>query len=239
MSGSFIGQLEAGTRRLQREYARLLDEALGTEDFFQRNCAAAAKSKYPEHFAEAAEAEARATAIREYASMLIPGLLQTPAYARAVCRAYQPTAPDEEIEKRVAARVERSHILDDPTKPLLWAVIDESALRRVTGGAQVMAEALRHIIDLARRSRAIVQVLPFDAGAHPAMQGCVKLMDFDDAPPLAYLEGVGTGRLDDDPATVAEYRFYYDFLAASALSPEKSLALLEAMAQDYTHEEHS
>lgn len=238
MSGSFIGQLEAGTRRLQREYARLLDEALGTEDFFQRNCAAA-KSKYPEHFAKAAEAEARATAIRESASMLIPGLLQTPAYARAVCRAYQPTAPDEEIEKRVVARMERTRILDDPTKPLLWAVIDESALRRVTGGPDVMAEALRHITDLARRSRSIVQVLPFDAGAHPAMQGCVKLMDFADAPPLAYLEGVGTGRLDDDPATVAEYRFYYEFLAASALSPEKSLALLEAMTQDYDHEEHA
>ncbi|MEU0164888.1 helix-turn-helix transcriptional regulator [Streptomyces iakyrus] len=239
VSGSFIGQLEAGTRRLQREYARLLDEVLGTEDFFQRNCAAAAKSKYPEHFAEAAEAEARAVAIREFASMLIPGLLQTPAYARAVCRAYQPTAPDEEIEKRVAARMERTRILDDPTKPLLWAVIDESALRRVTGGAEVMAEALRHISGMARRSRSIVQVLPFDAGAHPAMQGCVKLMDFDDAPPLAYLEGVGTGRLDDDPATVAEYRFYYEFLAASALSPEKSLALLEAMTQDYDHEEHA
>ncbi|MFF7736107.1 Scr1 family TA system antitoxin-like transcriptional regulator [Streptomyces sp. NPDC007984] len=239
VSGSFIGQLEAGTRRLQAEYARLLDEELGTGDFFQRNCGAAAKSKYPDHFAEAAEAEGRAVAIREFASMLIPGLLQTPAYTRAVCRAYQPTAPDEEIEKRVAARMERTRILDDPTKPLLWAVIDESALRRVTGGAEVMAEALRHISGMARRSRSIVQVLPFDAGAHPAMQGCVKLMDFDDAPPLAYLEGVGTGRLDDDPATVAEYRFYYEFLAASALSPEKSLALLEAMTQDYDHEEHA
>ncbi|MER7481724.1 helix-turn-helix transcriptional regulator [Streptomyces sp. NPDC126510] len=238
VSGSFIGQLEAGTRRLQAEYARLLDEELGTGDFFSRNCGAAAKSKYPEHFAEAAEAEARAKAIREFASMLIPGLLQTPAYARAVCRAYQPTAPDEEIERRVATRMERTHILDDPTTPLLWAVIDESALRRVTGGPDVMAEALRHITDLARRSRTIVQVLPFDAGAHPAMQGCVKLMDFADAPPLAYLEGVGTGRLDDDPATVAEYRFYYEFLAASALSPQKSLALLEAMTQDYDHEEH-
>lgn len=73
VSGSFIGQLESGTRRMQREYAGLLDDALGTEDFFRRNCAAAAKSKYPEHFAEAAEAEGSATAIKEYASMLIPG----------------------------------------------------------------------------------------------------------------------------------------------------------------------
>ncbi|MFF9808956.1 Scr1 family TA system antitoxin-like transcriptional regulator [Streptomyces coeruleorubidus] len=238
VSGSFIGQLEAGTRRMQREYARLLDEVLGTQDFFQRNCGAAAKSKYPEHFAEAAEAEEQATAIREYAPLLIPGLLQSPAYARAVCRAYQPTAPEETIEKLVAARVERARILDDPTEPLLWAVVDEAALRRVTGGPQVMAEGLRHIVGLARRGRVMVQVLPFDAGAHAAMQGAIKLMDFEDAPPLVYFEGVGTGRLEDDPAIVKHQRFTYELLTACALSPEKSLALIEAMAQDYAHEEH-
>ncbi|KOG33979.1 helix-turn-helix domain-containing protein [Streptomyces resistomycificus] len=238
VSGSFIGQLEAGTRRMVPEYARLLDEALGTEDFFQRNCGAAAKSKYPEHFAEAAETERNATAIREYASMLIPGLLQTPAYARSVCRAYQPTALEEAIEELVVARMERARILDDPTRPMLWAVIDEAAVRRVTGDRAVMAEVLRHIAGLTRRNRAIVQVLPFDAGAHPAMQGCVKLMDFGDAPPVVYLEGVGTGRLEDDPATVARYRLYYELLTASALSPEKSLVLIETMAQDYAHEEH-
>ncbi|MEW2396925.1 helix-turn-helix transcriptional regulator [Streptomyces sp. NPDC046862] len=238
VSGSFIGQLEAGTRRMQREYARLLDEALGTEDFFQRNCGAAAKSKHPEHFAEAVEAEAQATAIREYAPLLIPGLLQTPAYARAVFRAYRPTAPEDKIDELVAARMERACILDGPTEPLLWAVIDEAALRRVTGGPGVMAEALRHIAALARRNRVIVQVLPFDAGAHASMEGAIKLMDFEDAPPLVYFEAVGTGRLEDDPATVRHNRFNYELLMASALPPKNSLARLEAMAQDYEHEEH-
>lgn len=238
VSGTFVGQLEAGTRRLRRDMARLIDEVLGTNGFFERNCAAATKSRYPEHFAEAAEAEARATAIREYTSMLIPGLLQSPAYARAVCRAYQPTAPEGEIDKLVADRMDRARILDDPTKPMLWTVIDEAALRRVTGSREVMAEALRHIAELARQNRVMVQVLPFDAGAHPGMQGCVKLMDFDDAPPQVYLEGIATGRLDDDPTTVAQYRLYYELLTASALSPQKSLALVEAMAQDYVHVEH-
>ncbi|MEV0905627.1 helix-turn-helix domain-containing protein [Streptomyces hokutonensis] len=237
VSGSFIGQLEAGTRRMLPEYARMLDVELGTGDFFTRNCGAAAKSKYPEHFAEAAEAEASAVEIREYAPLLIPGLLQTPAYARAVCRAYQPTAPEEAIEDLVMARIERTHILDDPTEPLLWAVVDEAALRRVTGGRAVMAEALGHVADLVRRSRVIVQVMPFEAGAHPAMEGSIKLMDFDDAPPLVYFEGVGTGRLEDDPTTVRQHRRNYEFLAACALSPQNSLALIEAMAQDYAHEE--
>lgn len=235
VSGSFIGQLEAGTRRMQREYAALLDDALGTEDFFRRNCAASAKSKYPEHFAEAAEAEGSATAIKEYASMLIPGLLQTPSYARAVCRAYQPTATDEVIDELVTARMQRARMLADPTEPMLWAVIDESALRRATGGREVMAGALRHIAALMRENRVIVQVLPFDAGAHPAMQGCVKLMDFAGAPPLVYLEGVGTGRVDDDPATVGRYRFYYELLMISALSPTKSLSMIEELAQNYAH----
>ncbi|WP_217146408.1 helix-turn-helix transcriptional regulator [Streptomyces sp. AC627_RSS907] len=238
VSGSFIGQLESGTRRMQPEYARLLDEALGTEDFFQRNCAASAKSKYPEHFAEAAEAEATAKEIREYAPLLIPGLLQTPAYTRAVCRAYQPTAPDAVIEALVAARMDRTRLLDDPTGPLLWVVLDEAALRRVTGGREVMAEALGHIVGLVRQSRIIVQVLPFDAGAHAAMEGAIKLMDFEGAPSLAYFEGVGTGRLEDDPATVRYQRQTFDLLSACALSPQNSLALVETMAHDYSHEEN-
>ncbi|MDO0934105.1 helix-turn-helix transcriptional regulator [Streptomyces sp. DG2A-72] len=238
VSGSFIGQLEAGTRRMQPDHARLLDEVLGTGDFFQRNCGVSARSRYPEHFAEAAEAEAEATAIRQYAPLLIPGLLQTPGYARAVNRAYDPTAPEETIEEWVDGTMARTRLLDHPTKPLLWAVLDEGALRRVTGGPAVMAEALRHVAGLARRGRVIVQVLPFSAGAHKAMEGSLKLMDFEDAPPLVYFEGVGTGRLEDDPATVARLRFTFELLTASALSPEKSLAMIEALAQDYAHEEH-
>lgn len=189
VSGSFVGQLEAGTRRMQRDVARQLDEVLGTDGFFQRNCAAAAKSKYLEDFAEAAEAEAQATAIRQYAPLLIPGLLQTPAYARAVNRAYAPTAPEETIDEWVDGRLERIRLLDHPTKPVLWAVLDEAALRRETGGRAVMAEALRHITDLAHRNRVIVQVLPLSAGAHAAMDGALKLMEFEQAPPLVYFEG--------------------------------------------------
>ena len=101
-----------------------------------------------------------------------------------------------------------------------------------------MAEALCHVADLARRRRVIIQVLPFTAGAHPAIQGALKLMEFEDAPPMVYYEGPGTGRLDDDPATLAQQRFRFELLVASALPQQKSLALIEALAQDYAHEEH-
>ncbi|MGW0549759.1 helix-turn-helix domain-containing protein [Streptomyces altiplanensis] len=239
VSGSFIGQLEAGTRRMMPEYAVKIDEVLGTGGFFERNCKASTKSKYPDHFAEAAEAEAIATAIKEYAPLLIPGLLQTEAYARAIFRAYQPTATEAVIDELVTARLERSHLLDDPAKPLLWTVLDEAVLRRKVGEPADMAEALRHVTAMVRRHRVIVQVLPFDAGAHAALNGFLKLMAFEDAPPLAYIQGLGTGQLQDDPATVARHELTYDLVRAMALSPKESLALIDSVAEDYAHEDQS
>ncbi|MFF3289327.1 helix-turn-helix domain-containing protein [Streptomyces sp. NPDC003023] len=237
VSGSYIGQMEAGTRRILPEHATRLDDVLGTDDFFTRNCEVSNKSRYPDHFAEAAEAEAAAETIKEYAPLLIPGLLQTEAYARAVFRAYQPTAPEPVIDELVEARLDRARLLTDPTTPLLWAVFDEAVLRRETGGPTVMAGALRHVADLARRHRIIVQVLPFTAGAHASMEGALRLMSFPDAPPLSYLEGSGAGQLEDDPGTVARHQLTYDLVRASALSPETSLALIESVAEDYAHED--
>ncbi|MGY4977661.1 helix-turn-helix domain-containing protein [Streptomyces sp. 900105755] len=238
VSGSFIGQLEAGTRRMLPDIARMLDEVLETEGFFSRNCKAAATTlKYQEHFEVAAEAEAQATTIRQYAPLLIPGLLQTPAYGRAVDRAWDPTTPEETIREWVDGRLARARLLEHPTKPVLWAVLEEASLRRVCGSRAIMSEALSHVAGLAYRGRVIVQVLPFDAGAHAAMQGALKLMEFADSPTLAYSEGVRHGRLEDDPATVAQLRFVFDLLVASALSQERSLALIKALAEDYAHEE--
>ncbi|WP_405536598.1 helix-turn-helix domain-containing protein [Streptomyces sp. NBC_00075] len=240
VSGSFIGQLEAGTRRMMHEYAVQFDRILDTKDFFERNCAALAKSKYPDHFAEAAEAEAIATAIRQYAQLLIPGLLQTKAYAEAVFRAYKPLAQDAEIDEDVTNRLDRARLLDNPTTPLLWSVLDEAVLRRVVGSPAVMAEALRHVAALIRRHRIIVQVLPFGAGAHAAMDGPLKIMEFEDAPPLSFVEAPDMGKLLDDPATVSRHTLLFNLLQATALSPQDSLALIESVAHDYEHgEEHA
>ncbi|MFE5720790.1 helix-turn-helix domain-containing protein [Streptomyces erythrochromogenes] len=239
VSGSFIGQLEAGTRRMHIEFARQIDDILDTNGFFARNCGAAAKSKYPDHFAAAAEAEALATVIREYAPLLIPGLLQTESYAREVFRAYQPTATEEAINELVANRLARAALLSDPTSPMLWCVLDEAVLRRSGDSKEVLAEALQHIARLIRSHRIIVQVLPFSAGLHAGMLGSLKLMSFDDAPPLAYVQGMGTGQLFDDPATVAQRTLTYDLLTASALSPRKSLALIESVAEDYEHDQYA
>ncbi|MEU9186895.1 helix-turn-helix transcriptional regulator [Streptomyces sp. NPDC048484] len=237
VSGSFIGQLEAGTRRLHLEYAVQIDEILNTNGFFERNCSALAKSKYPDHFEEAAEAEAVATEIRHYLPLLIPGLLQTPAYATALFRSYRPTVSDAKIEELTTIRMERARLLSDPTTPLLWVVLDEAALRRPVGGAAAMAESLHHVADLARRHRIIMQVLPFDAGAHAGMGGSLKLMAFADAPPLCFVEGLDMGKLLDDPAAIARHTLTFSLLQAAALPPQDSLALVESVAQDYEHED--
>ncbi|MFJ9595707.1 Scr1 family TA system antitoxin-like transcriptional regulator [Streptomyces virginiae] len=239
VSGSFIGQLEAGTRRMHIEFARQIDDILSTNGFFVRNCGAAAKSKYPDHFAAAAEAEALAKAIREYAPQLIPGLLQTEAYAREVFRAYQPTAPERVIDELVENRLARAALLNDPTTPLLWCVLDEAVLRRVGENKTVLAEALRHVATLIRSHRVIVQVLSFSAGAHAGLDGSLKLMTFEDAPPLVYVDGIGMGQLFDDPATVGRHTLTYDLLTASALSPRRSLALIESVAEEYERDHHA
>ncbi|MFF1559879.1 helix-turn-helix domain-containing protein [Streptomyces sp. NPDC058279] len=239
VSGSFIGQLEAGTRRMRSDIARQIDEVLQTGGFFARNCGAAAKSKYPNHFAEAAEAEAAAKTIREYAPLALPGMLQVEPYAREVFRAYQPTATEEVIDELVKNRLHRARLLADPTTPLLWCVLDEAALRRVVGSPRIMADALRHIAALIRTCRIIVQVLPFSAGAHSSMGGTLKLMTFEDAAPLAYVQGNAIGVLLDDPATVTRHSLTYDLLTASALSATQSLALIESMAEGYAHDEHA
>ncbi|THC40580.1 helix-turn-helix transcriptional regulator [Streptomyces sp. A1499] len=237
VSGSFIGQLEAGTRRMHTEYAEHFDSVLGTQGFFARNCEALAKSKYPDHFAEAAEAEAAATTIKHYLPLLIPGLLQTPAYSAELFRSYRPMATEDEINELVAARLDRGRLLEDPTTPVLWIVLDEAALRRPVGGPAVMAEALRHVADLARRHRIVLQVLPFSAGAHAGMGGSLKLMEFAEAPLLCFVEGLDTGRLIDDPATTARHSMTFSLLQALGLSPRDSLALVESVAHDYAHEE--
>ncbi|RII19582.1 hypothetical protein DSC45_06180 [Streptomyces sp. YIM 130001] len=236
VSGSFIGQLEAGTRRIQPDVAVRLDEILGTRGFFARNGKVSVRSQHPDHFAEAADAEARATEIRDYSGLLIPGLVQTEAYARAVFRAYRPTGPAAVIDGLVAARLDRAHLLTDPTTPLLDVVLDEAALRRKVGGAGAMMDALGHLVALIEAHRITAQVIPFGEGAHSAMGGSLKLMYFADDPAFVYFEGPGQGRLEDDPATVAAFERTYARLWSVASSPRHSLALIQSIAEDYRHE---
>ncbi|CAM5255884.1 hypothetical protein SHIRM173S_12846 [Streptomyces hirsutus] len=110
---------------------------------------------------QAAELETLATKICEFAPALIPGLLQTPAYARAVTLAMNPFAPEESVDEKVSGRIERGRLLKDATRPVSWAILHENVLRIPVGGPGVMAEQLENVAELARERSVLVQVLPY------------------------------------------------------------------------------
>ncbi|MEU4684208.1 helix-turn-helix domain-containing protein [Streptomyces xinghaiensis] len=234
-SRDYISRFESASRRPQPEVSRLLDEVLGSGEHLQRLCRLARLSKHPDYFADAADLEKHAATIGEYAPMLVPGLLQTEAYARALTRAAQLFAPEEAVEERVTGRMERKRLLDEPSAPELWVVIHEAALRIPVGGPGMMNEQLQDLRAVGHdHHRVVVQVLPFEAGAPAFLNGTVIQMTFADAPPVTYTESAYTGQLIDEPALVAQYQKAYDLIRAAALSPQASLALIESVAKDYT-----
>jgi transcriptional regulator with XRE-family HTH domain len=235
VGNSLIAKMESGERRIQPDMAEQLDRVLDAGGFFVRNLAAGRATPYPEHFAGVVELEADATDIREWEPLLVPGLLQTEAYALAVIRAYDPVLANELVQERLEARLVRARIFDSANSPLYWGIVDQAAIRCPVGGPAAMAEQLRHVAAMARRNRIIFQVVPFSAGAHPGMNGPLKLMAFENDTPMAYLSGISSGALIDDPAAVRRHELAYDLLAAAALSPEASLDLIEAAAEEYEH----
>ncbi len=235
LSPSMIAHIEAGRRKPRLDDAQRLDKELNTGGFFERFLDSLDVVEVADHFEAALEAEQTATAISEYAVSFVPGLLQTPAYARAVLRTLQPNPIPDEVDKNAVNRMRRAEILKNLSSPTVWIVLNENVLRTVVGGPETMAEQLRHILALARSGRILIQVIPHSAGAHACMSSMLKLMRFDDAPDLAYVEGLFTGNLMDDPAMVQKCKDAYDLARAAALPPDASLDLLATVAEEYSH----
>ncbi|MEV0323328.1 helix-turn-helix transcriptional regulator [Streptomyces sp. NPDC050658] len=236
MSRTHIAHIEAGRRRPDAEDARRLDQVLGTSGFFVRFLPTLDGRRVAEHFAEALEFEGQATKIRVYAPKLVPGLLQTKAYACEVLSSGHPPKSDEKRDKLLVTRLERARILEEFDTPVVWSMLDEAVLRRPIGGPAVMCEQLRHILRLGESRRIRVHVLPYEAGAHALLEGVVSLMWFEDLPPIAYVEGLKTGRVWELPSMVRECQEVYDHALGDALSHGKSLDLIRSVAEDYEHE---
>ncbi|WP_210574371.1 helix-turn-helix transcriptional regulator [Streptomyces sp. GESEQ-4] len=234
VSGAYIGQFEQAIRKPQLDIAQRIDEVLQTDGIFERAWRKLIDDKrYADYFAAVVELERTATKIAEFAPTVVPGLLQTAAYARAVTIAANPFVTDEYVEEKVTARLERQHILKDATRPEYWVILHEGVLRSPVGGPEAMAQQLEHIAGLMRERKVWVTVVPFAAGAHASMGGMLQLMEFDDAPPVAYTETAFSGTLLDDPAVVKRAQRAYDLLRGAALSPSATLALIESAAEDY------
>lgn len=161
-----------------------------------------------------------AGSIRWFELNLIPGLLQTEAYARAVIKDLAPVDDTpESIEQRLRLRLEVQAILGRPDAPTIHAIVDEAALRRQVGGRQIMLDQLAHLRELSRRPNITLQVLPFAVGTHDGMDGPFILLEFRDPTqaPLLYREGPGTDALHrDDPRRTDTYRARFESLAACA-----------------------
>lgn len=233
VSGAYIGQFEQAIRKPQLDIAQRIDEVLQTDGIFERLCRKLINDRrYAEYFAEVVELERQATELCDYEPTVVPGLLQTPAYAAALVVATHPFATEEFINDKVAARLERAEILKDATRPVYWAIVHETVLRVPVGGPSVTAEALEHMAAMAHDRKVLLQVFPFSAGP-PPNNGSLRLMEFEDAPPAAYTETSFSGSLLDAPAVVKRAQRAYDLLRGAALSPEASLALVRSAAEDF------
>jgi transcriptional regulator with XRE-family HTH domain len=188
-------------------------------------------------YADLISLEAEARSIRSYEQELVPGLLQIPEYARAVIRASRPTETTEEINRRVEIRMERQEVLtrSDPAPPRFSVVLSEGALRRPVGGYDVMRRQLEYLMRPRDRANVTVQVLPFDAGVHPAMVGPFTAMAFSDPEDLGVVNvenATGTLFLED-PEELRIYEEFWSTLQASALSPDDSQAFLRSTSFGY------
>ncbi|MFJ9415432.1 helix-turn-helix domain-containing protein [Streptomyces sp. NPDC101227] len=238
---SFLSQIERGERAMPMDLAVHVDNVLGTNGFFERRCEDAQKARkggHAEYFADVLEMEQRAETIEEWAPMLVPGLLQTPDYTRTVVRTGMPRASDEEVEKRVAARMSRAAVFEGENAPKFWAILDESLIRRRTLPNEQMAALLEHIAEVVETTHSILQILPESDGIHAFMTGELRVMDFVDAAPVVYAESLHTGQLIDYPPLVKQYRESYDLLRAAALPPATSLTLIKEAAEDYRNGKH-
>lgn len=171
-----------------------------------------------------------------YDTQLLPGLLQTGNYARAIAAASLVKESQEEREQFVQVRLAQQHLLTRDQHPLqFWAVLSEGALRQMVGGGDVMRAQLRQLIDIGDRQRNVsLQVLPFAAGAHAATSGPFVIITFPGAPDLAvvYLEGHTGGIYLDGEEEVARYTLAFEHLRAAALATAATVSLIEGIAAD-------
>jgi transcriptional regulator with XRE-family HTH domain len=176
--------------------------------------------------------EQEASSMRAWEPILLPGLLQTEDYMRALMLSGRSFDPPQVIDRRVALRRKRqSRLHAGPGALRLAAIIDESAVRRVIGGSDVMNDQLHSLIEAAQLPNVTVQILPFDAGEHPFLGGSAALLEFQETthPDVVYLEGLAGDLYEEQPSEVGRYRDEFDRLSSMALDHRLSLKMIEGL----------
>lgn len=177
--------------------------------------------------------EEAASAIEWYETIRIPGLLQTPDYARAFLHGIIPSLDNDALDQYVASRVERQRRLTENPPLRLWAILDEAAVRKRVGGAKVMYDQIMHIIHVAKTLRNVtVQLVPDSRGSHAGMDGPFEILKFPQGAlsDIVYVEGRSGQLFLTRKQDLDLFNEMLDYLRAAAASPDESTALLEGIA---------
>ena len=182
----------------------------------------------PEPAAAYVGLEQDAASLAQYSAELVPGLLQTEDYARAIRRAGLLADTDETTERWLAVRTQRQARLHGDQALTYWAVLNEAVLRRTVGDAEVMHAQLQHLMEVAELPNVTLQVLAFDAGAHAAMDSSFTVIRFADqaAPDVIYIENATSVLYLEREAEVARYTLIFDHVRVRALDPDRSLRMI-------------
>ncbi|WP_328466030.1 helix-turn-helix domain-containing protein [Actinoplanes sp. NBC_00393] len=173
--------------------------------------------------------EAAASSMRTWEPILVPGLLQTEAYMRALIKTGRASDSDHHIDRRVALRLTRQSRLGGDRPLELSAIIDESVVRRVIGGEDVMTGQLEHLIEAAKLPNVTLQIMPFSAGEHLFLGGPAALLEFRETTHLdvVYLEGIAGDYYEEQPNEVARYRQEFERMSAKALDHRTTIKMIE------------
>lgn len=234
---SKISKIETGKATLRAAEVRALLDRYGVTDRegvlrLARDARRRSTHRVPDWAKTFVGMEADAAEIRTYQTELVPGLLQTEEYARVVTQAAEPTRDPREVERLVAARIERQQRLYSEGAPLIWAILNEAVIRRQVGDTETIGRQLEHLIVLGADPNITIQVLPFSAGAHPAMGSSfvhLRLADPPDAE-IIYLEDMASSDYLPNPIQIASYLAAFGTLAQKALNPTASSVLIKNAA---------
>ena len=243
INAATLYRIEHGRVRPQTRTLRTLLDLYGADqeqqaellgllrDARQRGWLHAFQSELPEHYTTYIGFEGEAHSVWNYESLLVPGLLQTQDYARAVVRGGLPGASGDEVERRVEVRMERQGVLHNDNPLNMWSIVDEAALRRQVGGPAVMQAQLRYLMEVSELPNVTLQVIPFDAGAHPGMPGSFVFMQFAEAaiPDVIYIDSMAGELFLEEEADVRRYRLTFEHLRAVAISPDASRLLVASI----------
>ncbi|MEU6342245.1 helix-turn-helix transcriptional regulator [Streptomyces sp. NPDC046977] len=226
-----VRSMELGRRRPMLRLLQVADHLCGAGGKLLAAQEFLKPERFPERTREFMQAESEAIALYGYEPLLIPGLLQTEAYARALIGNSCPPLDDETIEERVTARIARQERLWRKPTVLFGFVIYEAALHSRVGGAAVMRSQLRHLVDVGSLRNVAVQVLPADRAPCPALGGSLVLLETGDHERYAYVEGQETSALYSDPARVSTLTQRHGIIRMQALGVEESAQFIGRVAE--------